>query len=256
MSEGHATFASIAALAPSPAPAVQTRGVSKSHTMEGTQVEVLHDVSLTIDKGDFVAITGASGSGKSTLLSLLGTLDTPTSGEVLIHGCRTKDLKPNALAAFRNAHIGFVFQNFHLLPRTKALDQVMLPALYGRSTSTVLALQMARDRLNDVGLADYERHKPSQLSGGQQQRVAIARALMNSPGLILADEPTGALDQASGHEIMALMRRLNERGMTIVIVTHDASVAGYARRIISMSDGCVVANDLSLAPPARLKAMA
>lgn len=247
--------ATIQALSALPALALEARGVSKSHLMEGTRVEVLHSVSLAIAKGDFVAITGASGSGKSTLLSLLGTLDTPTSGDVIINGRRTGDLAPNALASFRNAHIGFVFQHFHLMPRTKAIDQVMLPALYCRDRLQTSIHHAARDRLKDVGLEDYERHMPSQLSGGQQQRVAIARALVNSPDLILADEPTGALDQASGHEIMGLMQRLNDGGMTIVVVTHDAAVARYAKRIISMRDGKIVANESTQTVPARLRAL-
>lgn len=246
----------IPAVSASPALALEALNVSKSHLMERTRVEVLHGVSLAIAKGDFVAITGPSGSGKSTLLSLLGTLDTPTTGDVIINGRRTGDLAPNALASFRNAHIGFVFQHFHLMPRTKAIDQVMLPALYCRDRLETPMQQTARDRLKDVGLAGYERHMPSQLSGGQQQRVAIARALFNSPDLILADEPTGALDQASGNEIMGLMQRLNDGGMTIVVVTHDAAVARYAGRIIRMRDGQIVANESTQTAPARLRTLA
>lgn len=248
--------ATVSPLSTVPVPAVEARGVSKSHVMDGTQVEVLHGVSLSIAKGDFVAITGASGSGKSTLLSLLGTLDAPTSGDVFINGQRTGALAANALASFRNSHIGFVFQQFHLLPRTAAADQVMLPALYGRNVNTGAAHLAARERLKDVGLAGYERHLPSQLSGGQQQRVAIARALMNNPSLILADEPTGALDQASGHQIMALLQHLNEAGLTIVIVTHDASIARYAQRIVRMCDGRIVANGDIEASTQRLRALA
>lgn len=221
-------------------PMIEARGLCKSHRSGGMSVEVLKDATLTISAGEFVAIMGPSGSGKSTLLSLLGTLDAPTSGEVRIAGVATGALKPNALAAFRNARIGFVFQQFHLLGRTSALEQVQLPALYARGGTRRKDVEAAaRKRLEQVGLSGYEAHKPSQLSGGQQQRVAIARALMNDPGLVLADEPTGALDERSGQEIMDLLCHLNDTGITVVIVTHDSAVARRAQRIIRMRDGRV-----------------
>ncbi len=239
-----------------PAPIVEARNLCKSHIMAGKPVQVLDSANFTIQPGAFVAIVGPSGSGKSTLLSLLATLDTPTSGELLIDGMPTRNLGANRLAALRNASIGFVFQHFHLLPRTAAIDQVLLPARYARGGLTKHIKREAERRLCQVGLGKYLLHKPNQLSGGQQQRVAIARALINSPRLILADEPTGALDRQSGRDILELLRELNESGITIVMVTHDRTVANTARRIIRMQDGCVTYDGPSFGPSALLKATA
>jgi putative ABC transport system ATP-binding protein len=237
-------------------PIVEARRLCKSHRMAGTDVEVLSGATLTIRQGEFVAIVGPSGSGKSTLLSLLGTLDAPTSGELLIEGVATATLDANELALLRNSRIGFVFQNFHLLPRTAAIDQVTLPALYSRRGRSKAVEADALQRLRDVGLVNHTMHTPTQLSGGQQQRVAIARALVNNPRLILADEPTGALDQVSGRGIMDLFACLNATGITIVVVTHDAAVASYARRILRMQDGRIVYDGPSLATAAKQRASA
>jgi ABC-type lipoprotein export system ATPase subunit len=239
-----------------PPPIVEARRLSKSHRMAGTDVEVLSEATLAIEEGEFVAIVGPSGSGKSTLLGLIGTLDAPTSGELLIEGVATSTLQANELASLRNSRIGFVFQNFHLLPRTAAIDQVTLPALYSFHGVTKTVEAAARQRLRDVGLVHYTLHTPTQLSGGQQQRVAIARALINGPRMILADEPTGALDQRSGRGIMELFARLNASGITIVVVTHDAAVANFARRIVRMQDGRIVYDGPSLATAAKMRALA
>jgi putative ABC transport system ATP-binding protein len=244
-------------LCPMPAPPiVEARSLGKSHAMAGEAVQVLQDVSFAIQPGDFVAVTGPSGSGKSTLLSLLGTLDAPTTGELLIDGRPTRRLGADALASLRNASIGFVFQHFHLLPRTAAIDQVLLPARYARGGLTRQIKAEAERRLAEVGLARHMLHKPTQLSGGQQQRVAIARALINSPRLLLADEPTGALDQQSGSEILELLCDLNAAGLTIVMVTHDRTIANRAKRIIRMQDGCVTYDGPSFGPATVLKAIA
>ncbi len=221
-------------------PLVDVRCVSKSHRTGGFDVEILSSVTLAIGQGEFVAITGPSGSGKSTLLGLIGTLDAPTSGEVLIDGVQTSTLHRDDIAILRNEKIGFVFQHFNLLPRMSALDQIMLPTLYARHVPNGGFEAAARQRLSDAGLSQYALRLPSELSGGQQQRVAIARALMNSPKLILADEPTGALDQQSGRGIMDQFTRLNAAGITVVVVTHDADVARYARRVIRMQDGRIL----------------
>jgi putative ABC transport system ATP-binding protein len=223
-------------------PLIEVRGLSKSYVMGSTTVAALRSVSLTIGEGEFVAIMGASGSGKSTFMNLLGCLDTPTAGEYRLAGEKVSDMSGDALAAIRNRRIGFVFQQFNLLPRTSALDNVQLPLLYAATPATQRR-QRAMARLSQVGLATRHDHHPSQLSGGQQQRVAIARALVNDPALILADEPTGALDSRTSLEIMVLLQQLNAAGMTIVMVTHESDIAAFASRIITFRDGEVISDN-------------
>ena len=218
-------------------PIISLRNIKKVYKLGEVPLVALQDVSLDIETGEFVAIMGSSGSGKSTLLNILGCLDRPTSGTYLLDGEDVTRLDPDLLAGIRNRRIGFVFQNFNLLLRTSAIENVELLFYYG----TVAAFRERRSRasqiLECVGLADRMLHYPSQLSGGQQQRVAIARALVNNPPLILADEPTGNLDSRSGAEIMALFNKLHADGKTIVMVTHDPEVARHAQRIIHTKDG-------------------
>ena len=216
---------------------VRVHSVSKVYG-DGAGVRALENVSLSIDAGEMLAICGPSGSGKSTLLNLIGTLDRPTSGEVWVDGVDVNTLKGNALADFRRSRIGFVFQLFNLVPSLTALENVMLPLLpYQRGLGFKLP-ERAGELLTTLGLGERLHHLPGQLSGGEQQRVAIARALVNSPKLILADEPTGNLDSASGEEIIALLRQLNrEQGLTLVLVTHDDSIAAQADRIVHLQDG-------------------
>jgi len=220
-------------------PLVRARDLVKAYTMGGTTVHALRGVSLDIDEGEFVAIMGASGSGKSTLMNMLGCLDRPTSGTLEIAGDAVQDLSGDALAALRNRRIGFVFQQFNLLPRTSALENVELPMVYA-NVKPDERRSRALESLARVGLADRARHTPAELSGGQQQRVAIARALVNHPDIILADEPTGALDTATSEDIMRLLAGLNDQGMTVVLVTHEHDVAGWAKRCITFRDGHVV----------------
>jgi putative ABC transport system ATP-binding protein len=222
-------------------PLIEVRGLSKSYVMGSNTVAALRSASLTIGEGEFVAIMGASGSGKSTFMNLLGCLDTPTAGEYRLAGEKVSDMSGDALAAIRNRRIGFVFQQFNLLPRTSALDNVQLPLLYA-ATPASQRRQRAMARLSQVGLATRHDHHPSQLSGGQQQRVAIARALVNDPALILADEPTGALDSRTSLEIMVLLQQLNAAGMTIVMVTHESDIAAFASRIITFRDGEIISD--------------
>jgi len=220
-------------------PLITTRGLVKSYALGGFVVQALRGVSLSINTGDFVAVMGPSGSGKSTFMNLLGCLDTPTAGEYLLAGERVSGLDSDALASIRNRRIGFVFQSFNLLPRTSALENIALPLLYC-GVSTDERNRRAAERLAEVGLADRGHHHPAQLSGGQQQRVAIARALVNNPVLILADEPTGALDTLTSCEVMALLQQLNARGMTVVVVTHEHEIAEFAKRVILFRDGQVI----------------
>jgi len=225
-------------------PLVAVSDLTKTYVVGQTVVPALRGVSLAIDRGEFVAVMGSSGSGKSTLMNLLGCLDAPSSGTYHLAGQDVLRLSSNKLAAVRNTSIGFVFQQFNLLARATALENVELPMVYaglGRRERR----RRARNALAQVGLSEREHHRPSQLSGGQQQRVAIARALVNRPLLLLADEPTGALDSATSDEIMAALVRLNEGGLTVIVVTHDAEVARYARRVIHFKDGRVVSDDLN-----------
>ena len=224
---------------PAQRPLIEARGVSKIYTVGEQTVRALDGVSLNIQLGEFVAIMGPSGSGKSTMMNLIGALDAPTGGAMELDGRNIATLSSDALADLRNRTIGFVFQQFNLLPRTTALRQVMLPLLYAHPRPAD-AEAMARHRLEQVGLKDRMDHYPSQLSGGQQQRVAIARALVNNPKLLLADEPTGALDSKTSEEIMALFCTLNTEGITVVVVTHEPDVAEYAKRRVLFRDGHVV----------------
>ena len=221
------------------APLIEARNLVKTYTMGDQTVHALRGVSLDIAEGDFVAIMGASGSGKSTLMNILGCLDLPTSGEYRLAGEEVEGLAPDALASIRNRRIGFVFQQFNLLPRTSALENVELPMVYA-GVSPQQRRQRAQAALQRVGLGERGDHTPSELSGGQQQRVAIARALVIQPALILADEPTGALDTQTSNEIMRLLTELNDQGMTVVIVTHEADIAAWAQRRLVFRDGQIV----------------
>ena len=222
-------------------------GLTKDYHLGSHTVHALRGVSVTIEPGEFVAVMGPSGSGKSTFMNLLGCLDTPTAGRYVVDGEDVAGLSPDALARIRNAKIGFVFQQFNLLPRTSALENVELPLLYA-GVSARERRARARARLAAVALADRESHQPSQLSGGQQQRVAIARALVNNPAVILADEPTGNLDSRTSVEVLTLLQRLNREGLTIVLVTHEADIAAYAGRILSFKDGRLRADERVASP--------
>ena len=219
---------------------IRTEHLSKQYETEAGPVPVLKDVNLDIRAGEFVAVMGPSGSGKSTFMNILGCLDLPTSGSYVLDGRDVATLDKNQLARLRNEVIGFVFQGYNLLPRATLADNVALPMVYaGASRETRAAA--ARDLLARVGLANYERYAPNQISGGQQQRVAIARALINSPRLILADEPTGNLDSKTSHEIMKLFAALNQQDdITIVLVTHEADIAAYAKRLVKFVDGRII----------------
>jgi len=234
-------------------PLIVTRDLVKEYRMESYSVTALHGVSLDITQGEFVAVMGPSGSGKSTFMNLLGCLDIPTSGDYFLAGETMSLLTGDALAATRNRRIGFVFQNFNLLPRTSAVENVELPLLYSHCPAAERR-QRALARLAEVGLAERAGHHPQQLSGGQQQRVAIARALVNQPVLILADEPTGALDTRTSFELMGLLQQLNRDGMTVVLVTHERDVAAFASRIVTFRDGRVV-DDRHVARPADARQM-
>ena len=219
---------------------IALRDIAKIYRLGEVDIPALNGVSLDIERGEFVAIMGASGSGKSTLLNLLGCLDKPTRGRYALDGEEVSGFGYDALAGIRNRRIGFIFQNFNLLPRTSALENVELPLFYGPHLSSAARQERALSLLKRLGLGDRVHHHPGQLSGGQQQRVAIARALVNQPPLILADEPTGNLDSHASGEIMALFQELNREGITLVMVTHENDIAAYARRVIHMRDGRIV----------------
>jgi len=230
-------------------PLIRTVALVKEYRMGTNVVAALGGVSITIDAGEFVAVMGPSGSGKSTFMNLLGCLDHPTSGEYWLGGQEVSKLSGDELALVRNRKLGFVFQHFNLLPRTSAINNVALPLLYSASP-VAERLGRAERRLIQVGLGERMDHHPAQLSGGQQQRVAIARSLVNDPILVLADEPTGALDSRTSVEIMALLQVLNREGITIVVVTHENDVANFAGRIINFRDGQVVDDHLNSAKDA------
>ncbi|HYE15307.1 MAG TPA: ABC transporter ATP-binding protein, partial [Pyrinomonadaceae bacterium] len=220
-------------------PVIQFEGVNKTYTMGDVEVHALRGVSLTIREGEFVAVMGASGSGKSTMMNIIGCLDRPTRGRYVLDGADVSSLSKDERADIRNSKLGFVFQGFNLLSRTSALENVELPMLYA-GVGAAERERRAREALHSVGLAGREQNHSNQLSGGQQQRVAIARALVNNPKLILADEPTGALDSRTSVEVMEIFQRLNrERGITLVLVTHEQDIAEHADRVVVFKDGRV-----------------
>jgi putative ABC transport system ATP-binding protein len=219
---------------------IEIDNVNKVYRMGDTELAALGGVSLTIADGEMVAIMGASGSGKSTLMNILGCLDVPTSGRYILNSEDVGTISDGRLAEIRNTEIGFIFQTYNLLPRLTALANVELALMYGDSRNR---RQRAQDALERVGLRDRVKHHPTELSGGQQQRVGIARALVKSPGILLADEPTGNLDSRSGDEIMAILQELHQEGITVIIVTHETEIADHANRTITMRDGLIVADE-------------
>ncbi|MFO7946997.1 MAG: ABC transporter ATP-binding protein [Armatimonadota bacterium] len=217
------------------------QSITKRYGEGDTAVDALREVDITIEEGEFVAVVGPSGCGKSTLMNIMGCLDEPTSGDYLLEGEDVFQLDDEELSRVRNAKIGFVFQSFILLPRTTALENVEMPVMYARDP--VDGHERAQKLLEDVGLGERAHHLPTELSGGQQQRVAIARSLIADPAILLADEPTGALDKEAGLEITAIFQRLNEQGRTIVMVTHDLDLAAHARRIVTLEDGEIASDE-------------
>ncbi len=225
-----------------PDPILRVEAVHKYYDLGETRVHALRGIDVSIEAGGFVAIMGASGSGKSTFMNILGCLDRPSAGRYLLEGIDVSGLDKRQLAGIRNRKLGFVFQGFNLLPRTTALENVQLPTLYSKIDNAERE-KRAREALDLVGLADRSRHYPSQLSGGQQQRVALARALVNHPAILLADEPTGNLDSRTAVEIMEVLQDLNDRGLTIVLVTHEPDIAQFAKRMIVFRDGRIRKDD-------------
>ena len=230
------------------APVIALDAVTKTYQLGEIAVHALRGVSTTVQRGEYVAIMGSSGSGKSTLMNIIGCLDLPSTGTYRLSGLDVRDADEDALADIRNREIGFVFQSFNLIPRTRALANVELPLAYA-GINRAQRRRMALSALADVGLADRVDHLPSELSGGQQQRVAIARALVTNPALILADEPTGNLDTASTHEILQMFERLYDEGRTIVLITHEHEVAEHAERVIELSDGHIISDTAAAAAP-------
>ena len=223
---------------------ISSEGLSRKFRVGKVTINALNNVSFSVKKNEFVALMGASGSGKSTLMNLIGCLDTPTAGSYNLNGINVKEMDENNLADIRNKEIGFIFQTFNLLPRYTALENVILPLIYAGIKKEDRKM-MAKKALENVGLSDRMRHKPNELSGGQRQRVAIARALVNSPALILADEPTGNLDSETSIEIMSLFQEIHKKGNTIIVVTHEEDIAKYASRIIRLKDGIIESDKLN-----------
>lgn len=219
---------------------IHLQEVSKIYEMGKARVVALDDVSFSVEAGEYIAIMGPSGSGKSTCMNIIGCLDRPTTGTCRLDGTDVTRLNDNQLARIRNKKVGFIFQSFNLLPRTTALENVELPLIYAGGTAN--RRKAAREALDTVGLGDRISHKPSELSGGEQQRVAIARALVNEPNILLADEPTGNLDSASGISVMKILQGLNERGITVIVVTHDQFISKHSGRVIQFFDGKVVSD--------------
>ena len=217
---------------------LQLENIAKLYTIGTETIHALRSISISIDKGEYVALMGPSGSGKSTLMNILGCLDTPTAGVYFLNGKEVSKMKDNELADIRNKEIGFVFQTFNLIPRSSALDNVALPLVYA-GVKKEQRIEKATSVLTDVGLGDRISHKPNELSGGQRQRVALARALVNSPSIILADEPTGNLDSKTSEEIMSLLNEIHLKGNTIIVVTHEEEIAQHAHRIVRLKDGLV-----------------
>ncbi|MDO9557648.1 MAG: ABC transporter ATP-binding protein [Coriobacteriia bacterium] len=222
---------------------LETRDVTKTYFLEGIEVNALRGISLTVREGEMVSLMGPSGSGKSTLMHIVGLLDTPTKGQVILEGEDASTMSPNQLAELRNRYIGFVFQSFNLLPRTSAQANVELPLIYS-GVSAGERTRRAKNALERVGLSDRLGHFSSQLSGGQQQRVAVARALVSNPSIVLADEPTGNLDSRSGIEVMAMLQELNAQGITVVVVTHDDRIARHSQRVVRILDGRIQSEEI------------
>ncbi len=226
---------------------IETHEINKTYKMGFEIIEALKSVTITIDRGEYVAFMGPSGSGKSTLMNIIGCLDTPTSGTYILNNKDVSDMTENELAGIRNMEIGFVFQTFNLLPRASCLDNVALPLVYA-GYSKADREEKAFQVLSNVGLGDRTKHRPNELSGGQRQRVAIARALVNNPSIILADEPTGNLDSKTSHDIMELFHELHANGNTIIMVTHEDDIAHYAHRIVRLRDGLVETDKINPNP--------
>ena len=217
---------------------IETKNLIKEYDVGSQKVKALDGINLSVDEGEFISIMGPSGSGKTTLMNIIGCLDTPTNGTYHLNGRSVSDLTEDELANIRNEEIGFVFQSFHLLARNSALDNVMLPLKYA-GTSKNEAIKRSNEALQQVGLSDRSKHTPAELSGGQQQRVAIARALVNNPSILFADEPTGNLDSKTGTDVMNIFKELNNNGQTIILITHEDSIAKQSNRIITIMDGLI-----------------